>query len=319
VDGNNDTLTGGDGNDRLTGDNRIELAGMAGSVAVGAALQVHIDELVDHLCVGGGNDILWGGLGDDQLNGDNLTVLAGLTVTGRIGGALTLTVDELADSLTLGGGCDQLDGSDGTDVLVGDQALSIGALLDAGGRTGTPAAPTGSVSLVIDELVACIDVNAGSDTLTGGKGNDLLIGDSRSVIAGSLGPFIDPLGAVVGVSGNWLVSGLDIGAGGDTLHGGDGDDTLVGDSDITAAIFSGGATAPAGTSLMKGLVENLWADSCGDSLNGDAGANTKVSGNRATTPSSLVKCASVSDRSTAAPAALAFIDWLGILAGGPLS
>jgi Ca2+-binding RTX toxin-like protein len=317
VDGNNDSLTGGDGSDRLTGDNRIEMAGMAGSVAAGAALQVVIDELVENVCVGAGSDALWGGLGDDQLTGDNFAVLAGLAVRGPVGGSLTLTVeDQLTDSLSLGAGCcDQLDGSDGNDVLVGDQAFSIGAVLDAGGRSGTAAAPTGAVVLNIEGLASCVDVEAGGDTLTGDNGNDLLVGDSRTVVAGFLGSFSDPIGAAATLSGDRLVSGLDIDAGGDTLRGGDGDDTLVGDSDTVAALFAGGAAAPSGANVMKTFVDNLWVDSCGDSLSGDAGTNVKVTGNRASTPSSLVRCASISDRSSSAPAPLASIDWLGFLAG----
>jgi Ca2+-binding RTX toxin-like protein len=238
-----------------------------------------------------------------------------LAVQGSVSGSLTLSVrDELADRLSLGAGCDQLDGSDGNDVLVGDQSLSIGALLDAGGRSGTAGAPTGSLALSIEGLASCIEVDAGGDSLTGGKGNDLLLGDSRTVVAGFLGAFSDPLGATATLSGGRLVSSLDINAGGDTLRGGDGDDTLVGDSDFTAALFTGGAASAVGTNSMKTFVDNLSMDSCCDSLTGDAGANVKVSGNRAATPGSLVHCACISDRSSSAPALLASIDWLGFLA-----
>jgi Ca2+-binding RTX toxin-like protein len=188
-------------------------------------------------------------------------------------------------------------------------------VLDAGGRSGTAAAPTGAVVLNIEGLASCVDVEAGGDTLTGDNGNDLLVGDSRTVVAGFLGSFSDPIGAAATLSGDRLVSGLDIDAGGDTLRGGDGDDTLVGDSDTVAALFAGGAAAPSGANVIKTFVDNLWVDSCGDSLSGDAGTDVKVTGNRASTPSSLVRCASISDRSSSAPAPLASIDWLGFLAG----
>jgi Ca2+-binding RTX toxin-like protein len=316
VDAGDDYLTGGDGNDRLTGDNRIEIAALAGSVAAGATLQLSVDALICDLCVDGGNATLLGGAGDDQLIGDNLSAVAALAVQGAISGSLTLGITELTDDFNLGSGCDKLDGGDGVDQLIGDQWVSVGALLDAGGRAGTAASTTISVNLIIHQLVDRVDIDAGGDQLTGGKGDDLLVGDNRNIVAAYLGAFSDPIGAGVRITGDRLVDIIDSDAGGDTLRGGDGNDTLVGDSDTTVAVIAGGTTAPAGSDALTREVYKLTVDSAGDSLNGDGGTNTSVSGNRATTPSTLVKYSSVSSRSSSAPAAGPVIDWLGGFAGG---
>ncbi len=178
---------------------------------------------------------------------------------------------------------------DGNDQTIGDQWVSIAALIDAGGRAGTAASATVSVNLSIHELVGCFGVDAGGDKLTGGKGDDLLIGDNRNIVAAYLGAFADPIGAGVRITGDRLADSIDSDAAWDTLRGGDGNDTLVGDSDTVVTVTVGAAAAPAGSDALIRQVYDLTVDSASDSISGEAGTNTSVSGNRATTPSTLVK------------------------------
>jgi hypothetical protein len=122
----------------------------------------------------------------------------------------------------------------------------------------------------------------------------------------------------VPVSGERLVVDLDVYAGRDTLRGGAGDDTLVGDSDTTATIAGGGASAAAGGYTMAKLIDDLSVGAVSnDSLNGDSGTNLLESGNRASLGSGLVGKTSISSLSkTNAPAAVPVIDWNGKVSGG---
>jgi Ca2+-binding RTX toxin-like protein len=223
-------------------------------------------------------------------------------------------VDGLIGSLTLNAGCDNLDGGAGNDTLIGDQLLGVGTVLNAIGVL--PAViPTGEVLLDIHELVDCLDAKAGRDKLTGGAGDDLMIGGSQSVVAAYLGSLTTPLAAAIKIIGDRLVDGFDVRADCDTLRGGDGNDTLVGDSDTTVLLLVNGGAAPAGSYGMTRLAQRLTvAANGGDELKGDAGTDLVEPGNRAIAPAILIKTASISSLSkTNPPAAVPEIDWQGQL------
>ena len=130
-----------------------------------------------------------------------------------------------------------------------------------------------------------------------------MIGDSQSLTAAVHGAFASPLAATLQISGTRLVDNLDVRADRDTLRGGDGNDQLVGDSDTTVA-------GPA-SGLMR-LIEQLAVSSASDSVLGEGGVNAVENGNRAATPSGLVKSVNVSSRGSGAPVAPK-IDWNGRL------
>jgi Ca2+-binding RTX toxin-like protein len=302
-----DRLTGGEGSDRIVGDSRVQAAGMAGSVAAGSAATVMVERLARQLYVGGGDDQAWGNAGDDVLIGDNRVVLAGLVLDNAVGGSLRVEVDGLFDGVTVDGGKDTFDGGDGNDSVIGDQALAMGALMGAAAAGGSGA---GNVSVDVHELAACVELKAQADKLYGGKGNDFLLGDSHTVLAGYLGSFASPLAAGIQITGDRLVCDIDVRAGGDTLRGGDGEDTLVGDSDTIAAVAAPGTTAPAGTFGLDDVAVDLSVAAGNDSVDGEAGNDVQENGNRAVTPSALVDRASVSSKSsTGVPAAGPSIDW----------
>ena len=104
---------------------------------------------------------------------------------------------------------------------------------------------------------------------------------------------------------------------------GDGNDTLVGDSDTLVALIAGGAAAPVGTFSMNTLIEDLSVAANSDNLNGDAGTNLLEQGNRALVPKTLVKKSSIASLSkTGVPAQPPVIDWKGGFCGagcGPLA
>ncbi len=141
-----------------------------------------------------------------------------------------------ADSLSGGAGADSLDGGTGNDTLLG---------------------------------------GAGADTLRGGDGDDLLVvGDAGEndvdiAFGGDGADTIIAYGSrntLRGEGGNDLILG---GTSGDTLDGGDGADTILGDPTL------GGATAGWNDTLMGGAGDDSLAGMLGaDRLVGDTGNDT---------------------------------------------
>ena len=314
VDACGDKLTGGLGNDQLVGDSRLEAAAVVGGMSPGTTMTVAVKSLAGNVYVGGDRDQMYGNDGDDLLVGDNQAVIAGLVLQAAVNGDLTVSVDGLMSCFTLDAGCggDSLDGGTGNDTLIGDQAIAVGAVLNAGAVSSTT--PSGNVALTIHQLVDGLKADAGDDCLTGGTGDDLMLGDSQTVVAAYLGSFAVPIAAGVKVTGDRLVNSIGVDAGYDTQRGGDGNDTLIGDSDTTAALLGNGGVAPAGTFGMTRLAERLNVSARSDDLKGEAGTNVTEQGNRAAT--TLVKSVNISALfQTNPPAAAPVIDWQGEICG----
>ena len=165
----------------------------------------------------------------------------------------------------------------------------------------------------IHELIDCLDVMAGNDKMYGGSGDDLLVGDNQSVLAAFIGAYASPIAAGIQVTGDRLVNGFDVRVEANTMRGGDGNDTLVGDSDTTVALLAGSAQGPAGSFGMTRLAERLTvAGGNGDDMKGEAGTNVVEQGNRAIAPKTLVKTVSISVLSkTSLPATPPVINWNG--------
>ena len=120
-----------------------------------------------------------------------------------------------------------------------------------------------------------------------------------------------PLAATVQLAGTQLVENLDVRAGRDTVHGGLGNDTLVGDNDTSVVQASGGLFSGMLSSLGR-LLDRLGVASANDTLTGDGGTDTLEAGNRATAAAPLVRNASVSAKGSGTPSA-PVIDWNGRL------
>ena len=169
-----ENVTGGSGNDTLTGDGNANV--LNGGANGGA----------DTLTGGGGNDTLIGGLGNDTLNGgtgdDTFTYTIGDGADTVDGGADfdTLNIVGTAAANTLGvvyngtalasvaGGAVTSVESITADLLGGVDTLSYAGTLAANGVTVDLAAGTASGFTSI----------AGIENVTGGSGNDTLIGSA---------------------------------------------------------------------------------------------------------------------------------------------
>jgi Ca2+-binding RTX toxin-like protein len=310
LDGAGDRLDSGDGNDRLTGDNDVRLAGVRLQDGAGSRT-ITINSLIADLDLNAGRDTLLGGNGNDVMIGDQQIVVAGVVDEGGITGTVNVTICSLVASLSAGADNDTLDAGAGTDTLTGDQAVAIAGVVDAR-ASGSPA--TGTLSLQATELLGYICVGAGNDTLLGGGDNDTLVGDSQTVVSAYRGAFATPMAASVQLTGTELVDNLDIRSGADTLRGGDGNDALVGDNDTTVAVQSG-LTGSGLLSTLARLIDKLGITATSDSVSGDAGTNTVEQNNRAVAPSNLVRSASISSKGSGTPT-LPVIDWNGRLDAG---
>jgi Ca2+-binding RTX toxin-like protein len=225
-------------------------------------------------------------------------------------GNVSVTISSLAGSVSAGADKDTLASGDGNDVLTGDQAVVIAGVVDA--RTGShTGSVTWTLSAQVGELVDGFTASADDDVLTAGNDNDLVVGDSQAMVSAFRGAFAAPLAAAVQLTGTQLVESLDVHAGRDTLHGGTGNDTLVGDSATSVVPASGGLLSGMVSALSR-LIDRLNVSSATDTLTGEGGSDTLDSGNLATASTPLVRSASVSAKDSGTPSA-PVIDWNGRL------
>lgn len=222
-----DTLIGSDINDALLGDaGNDTLEGRAGN---------------DNLSGAAGRDLLIGGEGNDRLRGQGASF----------------------DTLIGGHGDDTLDGGAGTDLVM--EAGDVDFTLTSSSMTGH------GNDTVVNVECAMLTGGAGDNvidisgfaasypsTLSGGGGNDLLIGSSfMNLLRGQ-----DGNDTLIGGDGHDFLQG---GAGNDQLDGGSGTDGLSGGS--------------GDDSIVGGLGnDTAFGGSGNDSIRGESGADTLFGG-----------------------------------------
>ncbi len=241
-----ENLTGGAGNDVLSGD------GAANALSGGSGNdELRGQDGADVLDGGMGNDLLDGGAGIDTASyaafttgvSINLSLVGPLT-TGAAGIDTLLSIENLiggsgndvlvgdagTNVLTGGSGDDYLSGSGGADTLMGgtgNDFLVGGQGADTASYAGSTAGVTVNLTLTGMQQTggAGSDMLNGIENLTGGNGADFLSGDAfTNVLNGGIG--------------NDTLSG---GGGIDYLNGGDGNDLLIGGAQRDSLTGAGGA------------------------------------------------------------------------------
>ncbi len=260
------TVTGGNGNDSLTGS------------AFDDNLTGNGDD--DFIAAGEGNDVLNGGSGKDELLGE-----AGNDLVQGQGGT--------GDTLDGGDGDDTLDGGSGNDLIretfVGDATLTNSALTGRGNDTvlnaerallfGGGAAQTIDASTFFTPGLTSVTLDGagGDDILFGSAGNDVLVGSGGSdSIEGNAGGdrIIGGAGAdtLIGGDGDDELRGL--GGSGDRLSGGNGNDTINGGRGIDRVIETGDVDFTLTNSSLTGLGTDVALALEIAELNGGDSANT---------------------------------------------
>jgi len=220
--GGNDTITGGTGNDVINAGAGSDLIVYTIGDGADAVIGGTSNTDVDTLSIGG------------TLAADTLAVVFnGAVLTGVAGGTIAEIEKVIAD------------------LLGGSDTLSYG--------TGTTASVT--VNLASSSASGFASI-AGIENVTGGSGNDVLLGDTLDNI-------------LAGGAGNDTLVG---GAGNDTLNGGTGTD-MVSYAAETSAMFVNLATGSVARSLPGSVedvlvsIENVTGGSGSDSITGNTGAN----------------------------------------------
>ena len=255
-----ENLSGGVGNDTLTGDGGANV--LAGNV---------------------GNDLLVGGAGNDTLYGDGM-IVADTRPTGGSGPPTTF-----ADATELNPGAvdgnDTLEGGLGNDTLDGGGGNDTASYAHANGSVtvtlydGTASGADGNDALISVENVIgsnfgdSIFGDSGANRLDGGNGNDRLIsGDGNDLLYGGSGNDI-----LKGELGDDLIDG---GAGIDMAKYYHSDAALGG---VTVSLLLQGSAQYVGSLGWDTLIsiENIYGTPFADTITGDDGDNW-LSGSEAT-------------------------------------
>ncbi|MDT8317030.1 MAG: Ig-like domain-containing protein, partial [bacterium] len=246
---NIENLTGGSGNDTLTGDSGI-------NVLIGGSG----DDTLEGLA---GDDILTGGDGNDTVSYENSIASVTASLAAQSGSGADVGNDTYTDSI------ENLTGGSGNDILIGDDNDNIltggagGDELHGGGGSDT-ASYADAVAAVAAFLSfgsgfvgdALGDTYTSIENLIGGAGNDTLQGNASDNI-------------------------LDGRGGNDSLDGQGGIDTVsyaTSTADVTASLLTNtGSSADAGSDTYTSI-ENLTGGSGNDTLTGDTGNNVLTGG-----------------------------------------
>ncbi|WP_149497533.1 right-handed parallel beta-helix repeat-containing protein [Roseiconus lacunae] len=300
-----DEVTGGDGNDLIEGGSGNDsLQGNAGQDTIfgdGGDDVLSGDDDNDIVRGGSGDDTIGGGRGNDELSGESGSdTISGGEGTDQIkggphddllfGGAddddiLGETGD---DRIQAGTGNDTVDGGTGDDLIGGgsgnDQLL---------GNVGNDRIDAGDGDDFVDggrgDDIA--EGGAGDDTIEGGDGDDRILGGPGSdLLSGGDGhDYIDGGSGVDTIAGEAGDDTIDAGPSvGDTLLGGDGDDTLIG-SDLGSEIdpdfaddqrFGDYIDAGAGNDLIRsfGGADYILGGEGNDQINAGSGADFVLGG-----------------------------------------
>ncbi len=204
--GGNDWMDGGGGNDSMIGDS----AAFIGTFLSGQHEHAHDGghhNIVSGFNLIGGNDTMLGGGGDDEMVGDNVAIIApGADIstqevfdetviahkghfhdTGLFHERTQQGHFDVVSGLSIIGGNDEMDGGAGNDVMRGDNNVIL-----APSVTITSSITYADAGVVVDaevidpgdphDIISDLFILGGNDTMTGGAGDDSIIGDNSVLI-----------------------------------------------------------------------------------------------------------------------------------------
>lgn len=213
LNGNDDLIFGGDGNDTIFGDISADLANLEGLRGIGGNDTIDGGSGDDSILGGGGNDSIDGGIGNDSIHGG----YGSDSIWGNVGDDW-ISGWNGADYLSGGAGSDSIAGDDGNDTIDGGSEADR---LLGGNDQDSIAGGDGNDSIWGEAGNDTLYGEGGADSIDGGTGNDWASGgDANDSIFGDTGD-----DTLYGDGGNDYLDG---GANDDSLMGGEGNDTLLG-------------------------------------------------------------------------------------------
>jgi Ca2+-binding RTX toxin-like protein len=262
----NDSLFGDQGNDTVYGDLinltfKVE-AGTDSHQTFGGA------SVANPITVTFGSDTIDGGEGDDVLVGDVGTIL----LSAHAGTAINNIADAVLQNITIVGGADTIIGGNGNDAMYGDVQImtleSLGGLVES----------TNGFGETSSTRIRGITFQGGDDHLSGGNGDNLLVGDIGTLnFTAKSG---DTLGAEDASTARISSQGAQLDQffmGNDSIAGGNGNDVMVGDvnqinisaiASLASGLDSGGGVRIL-SDYLHGGNDSLNGGNGNDSLFGD--------------------------------------------------
>jgi len=227
-----DEITVGNGNNTVYGDGRSVELFTSGAVNTSIANFAGAFMRFENHTFGG--DQITSGNGADFIDGD----LHGLSLKAEAGQALNGYDARVSNDFhTFTFGMDNINSGGGNDVINGD--LRDLTLSSTGGHVSELTSIVPGVTIgEATALINGITINCGSDTLSGGAGNDHIRGDilNLSLVAegGTITNSVGGTGVAVAVIQGTFTMGVD------TLLGGDGNDVLFGDIETLSVVAING-------------------------------------------------------------------------------
>ena len=283
-------ISGGSGDDRLYG-NANTLYGDVHSgtaEATGAGVQANSYALAYEIrVIQSGPNTISGGNGNDLIVG-NYSIAPGADApAAAYSGAATASDGGVAGSradadtiIDTGTGSNTLDGGNGNDTIYGNREVLAGATAFAGEATAAG-------DFAIADSVANARFSSweqGSDVISGGNGEDLIVGDVGAMVMRSVSSDASATDNNAFAQSISQVSAATVFNGNDLIHGDKGNDRIYGDS-ITTSVHaeSGDATvsnAPFVRSITQ-VSESRFRQG-NDSLFGDEGDDIILATGKAT-------------------------------------
>jgi len=172
-----DLLTGGSGDDTLTGDSQMSVSAFRGAFGTPLAgtTQLTGTELVDDLDIDSDRDTLRGGDGNDNLAGDSETTVA--VQSGGMVSGLVSALARLIDRLGVTSSSDDIKGDAGTNTVEnGNRAVAPSSLVKSASisskGSGTPVAPVINWNGRLDADVPASSANGWMESFVNGLGRE---------------------------------------------------------------------------------------------------------------------------------------------------
>ena len=296
TDAGSDTLYGGDGNDTIIGDSEVSASTNATTHG-----EYQDSEAYSDTDVYADIDIIDGGAGNDRITGDNKVTVSAISNSDGVNS----DAESYIDIDDVDASDDTITGGDGNDTIIGDSDVTFTSTAKAANYDEVVQSdPSGDELYHYEDADADVymsSIYSGNDSITGGAGEDKIIGDNLISASVSSSATDDSEADIVmymrndgddyidgGANNDYIIGDneisavadaysddgywseasvtLDANAGDDMILGGDGNDTIIGDNQFTLS-----ATA---TNGEGSVYEGNYVEAGDDTIIGGAGNDT---------------------------------------------